>query len=43
MWSKAEETMMRFLKALGRALVQMVLIALRIMRWVFRMVFRFAM
>ena len=35
--------MMRFLKALGRALVQMVLIALRIMRWVFRMVFRFAM
>ena len=35
--------MMRFLKGLGSALVQVVLIALRIMRWVFRMEFRFAM
>lgn len=35
--------MMRFLKTLGRALVQTVLIALRIMRWVFRIVFHFAM
>lgn len=34
---------MRFLKVLGRALVQVILVTLRIMRWVFRMVFRFAM